>query len=156
MLASRLQHHGSDDPVATGTTPYTQKDRQQMAAQQPDKDSTWAAIRKGWAHRAAAKRRAEEERRALALDKARAVAAHLKERYGARRVYLYGSLVWGKHFTAHSDIDLLVEGFPVAANYWRALVEAEELAVPFAVSLVLAENASPSLLARATREGISL
>ena len=71
-------------------------------------------------------------------------------------MYLYGSLAWGKHFTTHSDIDLLVDGFPKEADYWRALVEAERLAVPFAVSLVLAESASPSLLARATREGIRL
>lgn len=40
-----------------------------------------------------------------------------------RAVYLYGSLAWGKHFTGRSDIDLLVEGFPREANYWRPLVE---------------------------------
>ena len=121
-----------------------------------DEDLVWAAVRREWARRAAAKKRAEEERRALALQKAKAVASHLKRGYGVGRVYLYGSLVWGRHFTAQSDIDLLVEGFPKGSNFWRALVEAEELAAPFAVSLVAAEDASPSLLARATREGLPL
>lgn len=142
--------------VVPDTTPHRQIGPQTTAAHQPDQDTTWAAIRQGWARRNAAKRKAEEERRALALDRARVVAAYLKARYGAGRVYLYGSLAWGKHFTAQSDIDLLVEGFPSAADYWRALVEAEELAIPFTVSLVPAESASPSLLTRATREGISL
>jgi predicted nucleotidyltransferase len=122
----------------------------------PDGDLAWAAIRREWARRAAIKKRAEEERRALALQKAKAVASHLKRHYGAGQVYLYGSLVWGRHFTVQSDIDLLVEGFPKGSNFWRSLVEAEELAAPFAVSLVPAEDASPSLLARATREGLRL
>ncbi|MGB9919879.1 MAG: nucleotidyltransferase family protein [Moorellales bacterium] len=133
-----------------------QKGRRQKTIMPPDGDPVWAAVRRQWAQRAAAKKRAEEERRALALQKAKAVASHLKIHYGAGQVYLYGSLVWGRHFTAQSDIDLLVEGFPKGSNFWRALVEAEELAAPFAVSLVPAEDASPSLLARATREGVRL
>lgn len=72
MLASRLQHHGSDGPVATDTTPDRRKDLQETAAQQPGKDTTWAAVRQGWARRAAAKRRAEGERRALAIAKDKA------------------------------------------------------------------------------------
>lgn len=123
----------------------------------PDTTSQgYEVLRQAWAREAATRRQAEEDRRALALKRARAVAAHLKERYAVRAVYLYGSLAWGKHFTNRSDIDLLVEGFPLEADYWRALVDAEEIGRPFPVSLVLAETAFPSLYARATKEGIPL
>ncbi|MGB9662983.1 MAG: nucleotidyltransferase family protein [Moorellaceae bacterium] len=116
----------------------------------------WAAIRQSWKCRAQNKRQAEGERRNLALDRARAVARHLKERYRVKNVYLFGSLVWGKHFSPRSDIDLLVEGFPSRANYWRAVSEAEEIAAPFPVSLVLMEGAVSSLVDRVLREGMHL
>lgn len=50
-------------------------------------------------------------RREEALSKAREAARVLREKYGALKVYLYGSLAWSPIFTVHSDIDLLVEGF---------------------------------------------
>jgi len=49
------------------------------------------------------------ERRARALLPA--LARHLVERYGARRVWLFGSLVEGG-FDMGSDIDLAAEGLP--------------------------------------------
>lgn len=52
-----------------------------------------------------------EKRRSDALLKAVAAASHLKEKYGVKAVYLYGSLAWGGHYTHRSDIDFLVEGF---------------------------------------------
>jgi len=117
---------------------------------------TWDAIKQNWVRRAQDKQQAERERRNLALEKARAVAKYLKERYRVKNVYLFGSLVWGKHFSSRSDIDLLVEGFPSRANYWRAVAEAEEIAAPFPVSLVLMERAVRSLVERVIKEGIRL
>lgn len=128
-----------------------------LASKYKDEDeSTWAAIRQSWARRARDRRQAEGERRNLALERAQTVARYLKERYRVKNVYLFGSLVWGKHFSPRSDRDLLVEGFPSRANYWRAVAEAEEIAAPFPVSLVLMEGAVSSLVEPATKEGIRL
>jgi len=84
------------------------------------------------------------------------VASLLKASYGVTDVYLYGSLIWGKIFTEHSDIDLLVVGFPPKADYWDALAGAEHVAVPFPLSIALAENAAPGLVEKAMKEGVRL
>lgn len=110
-------------------------------------------LRKTYSERAKIKKEAEEKRKSKALIKAKEVAAFLKQNYGVRDVTLFGSLAWGKHFSVHSDIDLLVEGFPEEKNFWRALAESEHRAAPFPVSLVLAEDAARGLVEKAKREG---
>ena len=100
-------------------------------------------LRRAWQKRALASRRAGEQRRRAACQKARAAARYLKERYGIEKVYLYGSLAWGPCFGERSDIDLMAEGFPPSAGYWRMLVELEEIASPFKISVVLGEDAVP-------------
>lgn len=51
----------------------------------------------------------------LARQKAADAAAVLKKRYGAREVYLYGSLAWGG-FDEQSDIDLFAVGLLVTTG----------------------------------------
>ncbi len=100
--------------------------------------------------------RDQEERKNLlnfATSKAVAAAAHLKEKYRVEYVYLYGSLARGTHFDRLSDIDLMVEKFPAEANYWRMLVELEEITAPVEVNVVLSEDAGPELRNKARREG---
>ncbi len=60
--------------------------------------------------------------RAVALAAARRAADLLVRRYGARRVYLFGSLAGTGSVPFHpaSDIDLAVEGLPVE-GFWKAL-----------------------------------
>ena len=60
--------------------------------------------------------------RAVALAAARRAADLLVRRYGARRVYLFGSLAGTGSVPFHpaSDIDLAVEGLPVE-GFWQAL-----------------------------------
>ena len=115
-----------------------------------------AELRKTYLERAKRKKEAEEKRKRDALMKAKEVAAFLKQSYGVRDVTLFGSLAWGKHFSVHSDIDLLVEGFPEEKNFWRALAESEHRAAPFPISLVLAEDAARGLVEKAKREGTVL
>lgn len=66
----------------------------------------------------------EEEERLSLFHKARTAAqriAHiLVEEFGAKRVYLYGSLLDIKIFTLHSDIDIVVEGLE-AKKYFKAI-----------------------------------
>ena len=60
--------------------------------------------------------------RAAALAAARRAADLLVRRYGARRVYLFGSLAGTGSVLFHptSDIDLAVEGLP-GEGFWEAL-----------------------------------
>lgn len=97
---------------------------------------------------------AEERRRAVRA--ARAAAARcadiLVERYGARRVRLYGSLVREERFDpGRSDIDLAVEG--LGGNLFRAVVDLLDAARPWAVDLKELEAASPELAEVVDAEG---
>ncbi len=113
-------------------------------------------MRAAWRKRAEQAKKDEEQRRRQAMAKAKAVARHLKEKYHVTAVYLYGSLVWGRHFTAKSDIDLLVKDFPPEASFWRMLVEVEAIGHPFEISIVDSVDAFPSLRQKAEREGVEL
>ncbi len=110
-------------------------------------------LRKAWEERTAREREALVKLRAEAMSKAVVAAAHLKQKYNVQSVYLYGSLARGTHFDWRSDIDLLVEGFPAEANYWRMLIELEEITTPVEVNVVLSEDASPGLREKARKEG---
>lgn len=88
-----------------------------------------------------------------ALQKAKDVAAMLKEHYGVKQVYLYGSLAWGG-FDRHSDIDLYLVGFQ--GNYWRAYSEAEDIAAPVEVSLACEEDCINSLKDKVLENGVLL
>lgn len=95
----------------------------------------------------------EQRHYQLALQKAKDVAAMLKERYGVKQVYLYGSLAWGG-FDRHSDIDLYLVGFQ--GNYWRAYSEAEDIAAPIEVSLACEEDCIDSLKNKVLENGVLL
>ncbi|MEW5762510.1 MAG: nucleotidyltransferase domain-containing protein [Bacillota bacterium] len=110
-------------------------------------------LRRAWAERVRRAKREEGARRRQAIARAEAAARFLKEKYGVEKVYLFGSLVWGKRFTSCSDIDLMVEGLRQPDRYWRMQVELEELTAPFEVNVVLAEDALPSLREKVRKEG---
>ncbi len=103
------------------------------------------SMKQAWQERLELERREERERRCCALERATAAAKYVKEQYPECKVYLYGSLIWGQHFTPRSDIDLMIRGFPNEVSYWRFLVEMEGCASPFEISVVLEEDASSSL-----------
>ena len=113
-------------------------------------------LKKAWKARELLKRDKEAKRREAAWQSATKAAALLKENYSVKKVYLFGSLVWGKHYTAYSDIDLYVEGFPSEADYFEALGQAEYLAAPFPLNLVLEEKAPPGLKYKACKDGVRL
>lgn len=101
------------------------------------------------------RRQALEERRRLAWETARKAAALLKERYGATRVLLFGSLARNDPLSPHSDVDLLAWGLDERA-YYRIVAQLQDLTPGIPVDLVRAEEASPKLLAQAETEGILL
>ena len=78
----------------------------------------------------------------------------LKEKYGASRVVLFGSLAHEAWFTLKSDIDLYAVDIP-ADKFFKAEAEVESIAPMFKVDLVDHKECSPELL-KQIREGIEL
>jgi predicted nucleotidyltransferase len=108
------------------------------------------AYRERWAE-------AEASRQARALRARRAaehLAAVLRDRFGARRVLLVGSLAHGT-FRAGSDIDLAVEGLAPALLF-RAGAVLEREADGFAVDLVPLEDADLGYRVEAEATGLVL
>ncbi|GMV43072.1 MAG: hypothetical protein AMXMBFR64_47880 [Myxococcales bacterium] len=93
------------------------------------------------------------ERRTRLTSEARSLARRLVEGFGASRVWLFGSLVWG-HPDDASDLDLAAEGL-AEESYFRALAALlRDSAVP--VDLVRLEEAPPSLRERILEGGLLL
>jgi uncharacterized protein len=113
-------------------------------------------VKSFWEKKIAKKQEDEKENRVKALSKAKDVASFLQHDYKVEKVYLYGSLAWRNRFTSHSDIDLYIYNFPPDQSYWEALAKAEEIAIPFPLTLVLDENANPKLREKIEQEGIKL
>lgn len=103
------------------------------------------------------KRQAEEIAfiRSDAMDKARNVATLLKEKYGAKRVILFGSIVKSDYLHERSDIDLLVEGIK-SEDFLRAGADAWRVTDPFDVDIIPAGIAHKNILKKALKEGIEL
>lgn len=94
------------------------------------------------------------ERRSLAWEVARAVAAMLRERHDATDVVLFGSLARGS-FHLQSDIDLVVSGLD-DSSLVQASIDADALARGLRIELVPSEYATGRLATELERDGISL
>jgi uncharacterized protein len=103
--------------------------------------------------RAEADRQRGRQRAADLLAQSAAARRLLVDRHGARRVWLFGSLVVGNP-TEESDVDLAVEGLPSAA-YFSALADLMSL-FHAPVDLVPMEQAPESLRERILSEGCEL
>lgn len=77
----------------------------------------------------------------------------LIEKYGAKEVYLFGSLAWG-WFGTESDIDLMVVG--LTDDPWLIDEELDSLADPIPYSLIRAEEVGSMLKERVFTRGILL
>jgi len=100
-----------------------------------------------------ARRHQGSERAARLLSHAAEANRLLRERYAARRVWLFGSLVVGQP-TIDSDVDLAVEGLP-SPVYFNALADLLSL-FHGPVDLVRLEEAPDSLRDRILAEGREL
>jgi len=105
-------------------------------------------------------RRLQEDREARAGARAAVIRSHLpaakallQQKYGARRVVLFGSFARDE-VTEYSDVDLAVEGL-AGTCYFTAIADLVGLfGAP--VDLVEIERASESMGARLSLEGIEL
>jgi len=110
----------------------------------------------GWRRRFSADKARRNMRAQEAVSAAQKCAHLLYENYGARKVYLFGSLNEPERFHDKSDIDLVVDGlsprlyFKALAELWRLLPPGMELdLIPF-------EDADSELHERVVREGVTL
>ena len=102
--------------------------------------------------RTAAERRARwQQARAVAEE----AAAILRERFGARRVLIFGSGADPEAFTLWSDIDLAVEGV-APERFYAAVAAVMDLSPDFRVDLIDVQSARPSLRAAIEQEGVEL
>jgi predicted nucleotidyltransferase len=90
-----------------------------------------------------------------AWEVARAVAHLLRERFGARQVIAFGSIVHRAWFTPWSDIDIAVWGIP-AHQFYQAVAVVTGISPDFKVDVVDVEDCSISLRRIIESEGIEL
>ena len=100
------------------------------------------------------KRRESAERDRILL-RVREVATTLKNSFGAKRVFLFGSLAHDAWFVTDSDVDLAVEGLK-CEDYWEAWRIAEEIINDRSVDLIDIETAGDSMKNAIHRYGVEL
>lgn len=109
-----------------------------------------------WRERLKKEKIQQQEKIAVAKKIAEECAQLLVERYGAKRVYLIGSLAREGVFHEMSDIDLVVEGLP-SHCYIAALTEVwDRLPKGFHVDLIPIEDSFDGIRQRVKREGVLL
>ncbi len=112
-------------------------------------------------YRAAARRRHEREQQELrqrekrAWELARHSAALLRERFGARRIVVFGSLVCKECFTPWSDVDIAAWGIRPEDTF-RAIGAVMDITSEIEINLVDVNTCSASLLEVIEREGADL
>lgn len=94
-------------------------------------------------------------KRLHAWDVARRAARILREKYGATRIRVFGSILHPERFHAGSDIDLAVEGVTVT-DYWDAVAEVFLLDEAIKVDLVDPDSCSPAVWSIVEEEGVDL
>jgi predicted nucleotidyltransferase len=113
------------------------------------------------AYKAGARRRQDQERRALAAreqrawELARRVAEVLRESFQVERVVVFGSLVHAGCFTLWSDVDVAVWGLRPEDTF-RAIGLAMDLDAEIAINLVDVGACSALLLRVIEEEGVPL
>lgn len=95
------------------------------------------------------------ERWEQAWKVARAAAHLLREKFEAKRVVVFGSLVHRDWFSPWSDIDLATWGIP-PERFYRAVAAVTSIHPDFEVDLVDPKSCRPSVLRFIEREGVDL
>ena len=102
-----------------------------------------------------AERRRQDARRDRAVQLARQAAELLKERYGAQRVVLFGSVTHPDRFNEWSDVDLAAWG--LTSSLWlRAIGAVRQLSDEIELNVVDTACCSSELLVAIGREGVAL
>ena len=109
------------------------------------------ALAAAWKRRRAGRQAQLEERASRARDAARRAAQVLTDEFGAERVWMFGSLAWGR-VHERSDLDLAVEG--LAPERFSAALSRVSGIAGEQVDLVPLESCAESLRRRVLEHGI--
>ena len=123
-----------------------------ISALTPEEISVYRAMAR---QRLAREQQQTAPRRQQAWKLARRAAALLKERFGATRVVVFGSLVYEGGFTPWSDVDLAVWGIR-PEDVFRALSAVVDMDAHIEIDLVDINTCRPALRAAIEREGIEV
>jgi len=86
---------------------------------------------------------------------ARNAAKLLKNKFGAKKVLVFGSLLNESSFTLWSDIDLSASGI-AADKYYAAVAAVSDLSSSTRIDLIDLESCRPSLRETILKEGVEL
>jgi len=96
-----------------------------------------------------------EGRRAKALELAKQASYMLRRQYGAKRVVIFGSLVWTKAFSAWSDIDLAAWGI-APDKFFSAVAAVTGLSPDFKIDLVEPDTCREAVRTSIEEHGIEI
>ena len=94
-------------------------------------------------------------RRAKALELAQKASFILRQRYGAKRVVVFGSLARTKPFSAWSDIDLAAWGI-ASDKFFSAVAAVTGLSPDFKIDLVEPDNCREAIRDSVEKHGIEI
>ena len=96
-----------------------------------------------------------EERRAKGLALAKKASFLLRQKYGAKRVVLFGSLARTKAFSTWSDIDLAAWGI-APDEFFSAVADVTGLSPDFKIDLVEPDNCREAIRDSIEKHGIEI
>ncbi|MBU4425537.1 MAG: nucleotidyltransferase domain-containing protein [Pseudomonadota bacterium] len=96
-----------------------------------------------------------EERRAKGLELAKKASFLLRQRYGAKRVVVFGSLARTKAFSACSDIDLAAWGI-APDKFFSAVAAVTGLSPDFKIDLVEPDTCREAMRDSIQKHGIEI
>ncbi len=96
-----------------------------------------------------------ETRLQLAWDLAKQAAKLLKNEFGAKKVFVFGSLAYEQGYSPWSDIDLAVLGIP-AKHFYSAVAAVTSLSSSFKLDLVDLDDCRSSLQKAIEEEGCEI
>lgn len=90
-----------------------------------------------------------------AVQMAKLASEMLKKKFHAKKVLLFGSVLYKEYFGMHSDIDLAVSGIP-DESFYKAVGETLTLVSPFEVDIVDIDDCRESIKKVILNEGVQI
>jgi len=96
-----------------------------------------------------------EKRRVKALELAKKASFLLRQRYGAKRVVVFGSLAMAKSFSVWSDIDLAAWGI-APDKFFSAVAAVTGLSPDFKIDLVEPDTCREAIKSSILKHGVEI
>jgi predicted nucleotidyltransferase len=106
-------------------------------------DAELQLMRKNYRKRQDRRRKALEERLALARADFTRIVDHIARTYQPKRIWQWGSLIDGNHFSERSDIDIALEGITDPKTFFAILGDAMDMS-SLPVDVVQMETIHPA------------